>query len=127
MNEEWTFESEAANLYRPETTEADIRHALKKVFMAGRKGPYHPVSFDEVCGRFMAEIRINGKRLEQLESVISPLLARAHCECSDDEAQALIRNATEAAEKVGKDFGGLAHLRENFQIWLDYQRKKERI
>lgn len=85
------------------------------------RGPYHPVAFDEMCERFMAEIRTNGDRLQQLESVISPLLARAHCECSDEEAHALIRNATRAAEEVSDHFKVTP---ESWQIWIDHQRKK---
>jgi len=91
------------------------------------KGPYHPVAFDNLQERFMEEIRTNGKRLTALELVISPLVARAHCECTDDEAKALIRKATEAAEKACDQFGGLDNLRENFQIWLDHQRKTEQL
>ncbi len=92
--------------------------------MSEDRGRYHPVAFDELCERFMAEIRTNGKRLEQLESVISPLLARAHCECTDEEALTLIRNATRAAEEVSDHFKVTP---ESWQIWLDRQRETEQL
>ena len=88
------------------------------------KESYHPVAFDEVCERFMAEIRINHKRLEQLEKVISPLLARAHCECTDEEALALLRNATQAAEEVSDHFKVTP---ESWQIWIDHQRETQQL
>jgi len=91
------------------------------------KGRYHPVAFDQLQERFMDEIRINGKRLTALELVISPLMARIHCECTDYEAKLLVAKATEAAEKACDDFGGLDNLRENFQIWLDHQRKTKQL
>ncbi len=92
--------------------------------MSEDRGRYHPVAFDELCERFMAEIRTNSKRIEQLENVISPLLARVHCECTDREADLLLAQATEAAEKVAKQFEVKADV---WQIWIDFQRTKERI
>ncbi len=90
--------------------------------------PYHPVAFEELCDRFMAEIRISSKRLEQLEKVISPLLARSHCECTDEEAQALLLKAINEAEKVIEDdFGGMKGMAGNFDTWLKYQRKTEKL
>jgi len=91
------------------------------------KGRYHPVAFDELQERFMAEIRINGKRLTALELVISPLMARTHCVCTDEEAQALILKATAAAEKACEDFGGIEKIQDCFQIWLDHQRETEQL
>jgi hypothetical protein len=87
---------------------------------------YHPVAFEELLKRFMAEIRASSKRLTQLEKVISPLLARENCECSDDEAAHLQNMAVAAAlEVIEDDFGGMESMRENFQFWLDHQRKKK--
>jgi hypothetical protein len=106
-----------------------ILEALMAAYDEGaNETKYHPVAFDEMCERFMTEMRDNSKKLEQLEKVISPLLARAHCECSDEEAMTLLRRATEEAEKiVNDDFGGMESMKENFQIWLDHQREKEQI
>ena len=56
--------------------------------------------------------------------VISPLLARAHCECTDEEALTLIRNATRAAEEVSDHFKVTP---ESWQIWLDRQRETEQL
>ncbi len=92
---------------------------------AADRGPYHPVAFDELTERFMAEIRISSHRLEQLEKVISPLLARTHCECTDAEARALLDKATHEAEQIIKDdFGGMESMTENFQVWLDRLRER---
>ena len=92
------------------------------------RGPYHPVAFDELCERFMAEIRINSKRLTQLEKIMSPLLARENCECSDDEAAQLQNMAIVAAiEVIEDDFGGMESMKENFQIWLDHQRETKQL
>jgi len=88
---------------------------------------YHPVAFTELQERFMAEIRINSNRLTALELVISPLMARVHCECTDYEAKLLIAKATEAAEKACVEFGGIDNLKESFQIWLDHQRKTKQL
>ncbi len=85
---------------------------------------YHPVAFDEVCERFMAEIRINSKRLTQLEKIISPLLARETCVCSDDEAAQLQAMAiTAAIEVIERDFGGMKGMAGNFDIWIKHQRE----
>lgn len=92
------------------------------------KPDYHPVAFNEVCERFMAELRINTKRLTQLERVISPLLARSHCECTDEEAQALLLKAINEAEKIiEEDFGGMKGMAGNFDFWLKHQRKTEQL
>ena len=91
------------------------------------KKDYLPVSFDVLCERYMAEIRLSSKRLTALELVISPLMARTHCVCTDEEAQALILQATEAAEKACKEFGGIDNLKECFQLWLDHQRETNRL
>jgi hypothetical protein len=89
---------------------------------------YHPVAFDELLQRFMAEIRANHKRLEQLEKVISPLLARQVCACSDDEAARLRNMATTAAiEIIEDDFGGMESMTVNFQTWLDRLREKKEL
>jgi len=88
---------------------------------------YHPVAFAELQKRFMAEIRTNGDRLTALELVISPLMARVHCECTDREADLLLAQATEAAQKACKEFGGIDNLRECFQLWLDHQRETNRL
>jgi len=86
---------------------------------------YHPIAFDELLNRFMAEIRENHKRLEQLEKVISPLLAREVCECTDDEAAQLLNMATAAAlEIIEDDFGGIESMTVNFQTWTDRLREK---
>lgn len=85
---------------------------------------YHPVSFDVLCERYMEEIRTSSKRLTQLERVISPLLARAHCECTDEEALALLRNATREAEEISDHFKVTP---ESWQIWLDSQRKQGKL
>jgi len=92
------------------------------------KSQYQPVSYDELMNRFMEEIRLSSKRLTQLEKVISPLLAAGYCECSDDEANQLQNVATSAAvDIVEEDYGGIEHMQENFQAWLDSQRKQGRI
>jgi hypothetical protein len=89
---------------------------------------YHPIAFAELQERFMAEIRINHKRLTQLEKVISPLLARENCVCSDDEAAQLQNMAIVAAiEVIEDDFGGMDSMKENFQIWLNHQRETEQL
>jgi hypothetical protein len=88
---------------------------------------YHPVAFFELQERFMKEIRTNGNRLTALELVISPLMARSHCECTDEEAQALLLKAINAAEKACVEFGGIDNLKECFQIWLDHQRETEQL
>jgi hypothetical protein len=88
---------------------------------------YHPVAFAELQERFMAEIRINHKRLTALEQVIAPLMARTHCVCTDEEAQALNLKAIEAAEKACEEFGGIEKITECFQIWLDHQRETQQL
>jgi len=91
------------------------------------KADYHPIAFAELQERFMAEIRMNHKRLTALEQVISPLMARTHCVCTDEEAQALNLKAIEAAEKACEEFGGIEKITECFQIWLDHQRETEQL
>jgi len=91
------------------------------------KKDYHPVAFDEVCERFMAEIRINHKRLTALEQVIAPLMARTHCVCTDEEAQALMLRAINQAENACEEFGGIDNIKECFQIWLDHQRETDQL